>query len=151
MIFRAWCLLAMSLCSAALFSSQLKSIAVKQPGNQTSIYLTVNGPFTHKIFALSQPDRIVLDLKETQLMVNLKQLGLSNDLIKQVRSGYSESKTLRLVFEVRQKVQLRSLPWRPSGAYGGIKIDLVHSAKRVVPVVANASGKLIAPVSRWPM
>lgn len=128
MRFRAWYLVVMCLCSlaTATFSAQLKSIALKQQGNQTSLFLALNGPFTHKIFLLNNPERVVLDLKETQLGVNLNEVGLINGLIKQVRSGRSDPRTLRLVFEVTQKVQLRSSPWRPNGSFGGVRVDLVH-------------------------
>lgn len=137
MIFRLWCLVVMYLCSIATFSAQLKSIALKQQGNQTSLYLTINGPFTHKVFFLSNPERVVLDLKETQLAVDLNQLGLINGLVKQVRSGQSEPRTLRLVFEVNQKVQLRSSPWKPNGTFGGIRVDLLHSGHLITPVAAR--------------
>ena len=71
MIFRVWIFLVLFLVSMASSSAQLKSIALKKQGNQTSLYLTINGPFTHKLFLLNQPKRVVLDLKETQLAVNL--------------------------------------------------------------------------------
>jgi N-acetylmuramoyl-L-alanine amidase len=90
---------------------------------------------------LSQPERVVIDLKETQLAVDLNQLGLINGLIKQVRSGHSDPKTLRLVFEVNQKVQLRSSPWQPTGAYGGIRIDLMHNGRLVTPPTASLPKK----------
>ncbi|AWN72602.1 TPA: N-acetylmuramoyl-L-alanine amidase [Legionella anisa] len=137
MIFRTWCFVVMCLCSIATFSAQLHSVVLKQQGNQTSLFLTINGPFTHKLFFLDHPARVVLDLKETQLAVDLNQLGLINGLVKQVRSGHSEPRTLRLVFEVNQKVQLRSSPWKPNGAFGGIRVDLVHSGRLVAPIAAS--------------
>lgn len=139
MIFRSWCFVVICLYSIASFSAQLKSIVLKQEGNQTSLFLTINGPFTHKLFFLNHPERVVLDLKETLLAVDLNQLGLINGLVKQVRSGHSEPRTLRLVFEVSQKVQLRSSPWKPNGAFGGIRVDLIHSGLLVAPIAASVS------------
>lgn len=127
MIFRSWCFVVMMcLCTVAV-SAQLTAISLKQQAKQVSLYFTIKGPFTHKVFFLNHPERVVLDFKETQLAVNLNQLGLINSLIKQVRSGYSEPKTLRLVFEVNQKVQLRSVPWKPDRISGGVRIDLLPS------------------------
>ncbi|MBI2786260.1 MAG: N-acetylmuramoyl-L-alanine amidase [Legionella longbeachae] len=145
MIFRSWCFVAMFLCSVVTFGAQVKSIALKQKGNQTSVYLTINGPFTHKIFSLRQPERVVLDLKDTQLAVDLNQLGLINQLVKKVRSGYSDTKTLRLVFEVNQRVQLRSSPWQTKGTNTGIKIDLLHNGTLLAPVSASVTRKPVAP------
>ncbi|WP_454782760.1 N-acetylmuramoyl-L-alanine amidase [Legionella sp. WA2022007384] len=141
MIFRFWCFVVMCLCSITTFSAQLKTIVLKQQGNQTSLFLTLNGPFTHKVFILSNPERVVLDLKETQLAVDLNQLGLINGLVRQVRSGHSDPRTLRLVFEVNQKVQLRTSPWKPNGAFGGVRVDLLHSGHLVAPIAARTPPK----------
>lgn len=140
MMVRLCCFIVMCFCSIASYSAQLNSIVVKQQGNQISLFFTLNGPFTHKVFFLSNPERVVLDLKETQLAVDLNQLGLINGLIKQVRSGHSEPRTLRLVFEVNQKVQLRSSPWKPNGAFGGVRVDLLHNGL-VPPAAASISPK----------
>ncbi|MCW8444928.1 N-acetylmuramoyl-L-alanine amidase [Fluoribacter gormanii] len=143
MIFRLWCFVVMCLCSITTFSAQLKSVVLKQQSNQTSFFLTINGPFTHKVFSLSNPERVVLDLKETQLAVDLNQVGLINGLVRQVRSGNSEPRTLRLVFEVNQKVQLRSSPWKPNGAFGGIRVDLLHNGNLVAPIAASTPQKTL--------
>lgn len=134
MIFRLW-IFALMLCFYSVIASaaQLKSVVLKQQGNQTSIYFTINGPFTHKVFSLSQPERVVLDFHETQLAVNLDQLGLTQGVVKQVRSGHLHPTTLRVVFDVNQKVILRSSPWQANRSDRGVRIDLVHSG----PVVAN--------------
>lgn len=151
MIVRLWIFVVLCLWSVVTSSAQLKSIVLKQQGNQTSLYFTIAGPFTHKLFSLSQPDRVVLDLKETQLAVDLNQLGLINGLVKQVRSGHSEPRTLRLVFEVNQKVLLRSAPWRPNGTYGGIRVDLLHSGRLVPPVAANTPKKVLPVTQKVPI
>lgn len=143
MIFRIWIFIVLCFWSIVTLSAQLKSIVLKQQGNQTSLYLTIDGPFTHKLFVLNQPERVVLDLKETQLAVDLNQLGLINGLVKQVRSGYTEPRTLRLVFEVNQKVQLRSAPWQADSTSKGVKVDLLHTGRLVAPTVT--SPKTVAP------
>lgn len=141
MIVRFWIFVILCLWSVVALSAQLKSIVLKQQGNQTSIYCTINGSFTHQLFLLGQPERVVLDLKDTQLAVDLNQLGLINSVVKQVRSGHSGSRALRLVFEVNQKVQIRSSPWHPNGVYGGIRIDLLHSGH---PVAVSAPKKVFS-------
>ncbi|MCW8398465.1 N-acetylmuramoyl-L-alanine amidase [Legionella sp. PATHC038] len=148
MIFRSWCFVVMCFCSIATFSAQLKSIVLKQQGNQTSLFLTINGPFTHKVFFLNSPERVVLDLKETQLAVDLNQLGLINGLVRQVRSGHSDPRTLRLVFEVNQHVQLRSAPWKPNGAFGGVRVDLLHSGLLAQPIAAHSPPKTTSALPR---
>ncbi|HAT9430844.1 TPA: N-acetylmuramoyl-L-alanine amidase, partial [Legionella pneumophila subsp. pneumophila] len=62
MMMRAWVLsLLLYLPSSfAVFSAQLKNITVSQQPTMTSLYLSIQGSFTHKLFTLSQPNRVVL-------------------------------------------------------------------------------------------
>jgi len=143
MIVRSCCFVVMMYLSiVSSFSAQLKAISVKQQTNITSLYLTVNGSFTHKLFLLSQPDRVVLDLKDTGLGVNLNELGLINSLIRQVRASRSDGKSLRLVFDVNRKVQVQSAPWQLNGVMQGVRVDLTYAGN--VPVTAN--NVKVAPV-----
>jgi len=133
MILRSCCfLMMMCLGFSMTFAAQLKAITVSQQANQTSIYFAVNGPFTHKLFLLTQPERVVLDLQGTKSGVNINQLGLTQGLIKKIRSGYPDAKTLRLVFEVNQKIQVRSAPWLPKGEFKGVRVDIIGSGAQVV-------------------
>lgn len=128
--------------SFAVFSAQLKNITVSQQPTMTSLYLSIQGSFTHKLFTLSQPNRVVLDLSDTQLAVNISQLGLINSLIQQVRSGSPSKNTLRLVMDVKQPVKVRSSSWKPKGEFNGIRIDLVNDT----PLVINNRRQLSSPV-----
>src|SRR3989338_7276392 len=120
MIMRAWVLFWVLCISSAASAAQLKNITVSQNAGKTTLFLTVDGPFTHRLFTLISPNRVVLDLNGTDLAMNLKQSGINSALIKQVRSGISGSKTLRLVFDVSQNVQVNSAPWENKG----VRIDL---------------------------
>ncbi|MFT4058556.1 MAG: N-acetylmuramoyl-L-alanine amidase [Legionella sp.] len=127
MIRRLWFLFAMLwLCSLGAFAAHLVAVDVKQQKNRTSVFLTLDGPFTHKLFSLSQPERVVVDLNETRLAVNLNQSYLHNALIQRIRTGSANVHMLRLVFDVSQQVQIRSTPWLPpSGSYG-VRVDLMY-------------------------
>lgn len=126
MSMRAWVLFGI-LCAGSIASAtQLKNISVSQNAGKTTLFLTVDGPFTHRLFTLISPNRVVLDLNGTELAMDLKQLGFKNSLIQQVRSGVSGSKTLRLVFDVSQNVQASSSPWENKG----VRIDLSGMGNR---------------------
>lgn len=116
------------LSSINALAAQVTNITQTQSADKASFYCTVNGSFTHKLFTLSNPSRVVLDLKATHLGVNMQQLHLTNALVKQVRAGVSSGQTLRLVFEVNQAVRVSSAPWQAHGSLQGVRIDLVGSA-----------------------
>lgn len=127
-------LLCVVLCLSSVFAcaAQLKSIAVNQESNKTSIYLTINGTFTHKLLTLNNPNRVVVELNGISSIININQLSLTNSLIKKARSSKPDANSLKLVLELGQNVQVRSSPWTPKGGFNGIRIDLLHGA----PIVA---------------
>ncbi|MDP3269015.1 MAG: N-acetylmuramoyl-L-alanine amidase [Legionella sp.] len=144
--------LVLSIC-AAVNAGQLKNITVNQQSDSTSLFFTIDGSFTHKLFTLTNPNRVVIDLTNTHLSANLNQLGLTNALIRQVRSGSSDTKTLRLVFDVNQQVRVTSSPWHPNGAFNGLKVDLtgsVGSLHQAVlqPAKPNASKYPVAKITQ---
>lgn len=148
MIMRAWGLwLIICISSAAAFAAQLKNITVSQKAGQTSLYFTINGSFTHKLFTLKNPDRVVVDLSGTTLGFNLNQLGLTNSIIKRIRSGSPDKKSLRLVFDINQQVQVRSSPWRFKGVSNGVRLDLIGSAH---PTISNNTNPYLInkPISK---
>ena len=60
------------------------------------------------VFSLSNPERIVIDLTDTQLKKNLKEIHIPSVSIKNIRSGYPKPATLRLVFETDSLKQVKS-------------------------------------------
>lgn len=150
MMMRSWWLcVVMCFCSVAAYAAQLKTIAVTQQVDKTSLYITIDGSFTHKLFTLSNPARVVVDLSNTRLGVRLNELGLTNALIKKVRSGSANANSLRLVFDVSQSVQVRSSPWQPKVGFNGIRIDLLGSKNSISPtysklnVIPKPQGKVV--------
>ncbi len=132
---RTWCMGVLLLCSStALFSAELNKITVSQQKDRTILYFTVNGPFTHKMLVLPNPERLVIDFKATQLKVALNQSDLRSSLIKQVRSGQPDPSTIRLVFDLNRHVTVQSSAWLPKEGTRGIRIDLLHAALPMAPV-----------------
>jgi N-acetylmuramoyl-L-alanine amidase len=117
----------LALSSVAAYCAQLTHVNLSsQVPSKTSLYCAVNGPFTHRIFVLPQPNRIVIDFNGTQLSTDLRQLNLSNGLIKGVRSSTANAKSLRLVLDVNQRVKVSSTAWVEKGQVRGVRIDIVQ-------------------------
>ncbi|MDI1351169.1 MAG: N-acetylmuramoyl-L-alanine amidase [bacterium] len=126
MIIRSWCIWVFMVVNlGTLNAAQLNNISISQQIKKTTLYLSIDGAFTHRVFVLNNPNRVVIDLSTTQLKTDLRQLNLINGPIKQVRSGLPNAKTLRLVFEVNQPLRISSSPWQPAGSLKGVRIDMV--------------------------
>jgi N-acetylmuramoyl-L-alanine amidase len=99
----------LSIClPTSLFAAKLQAIEMKQQAGKTSLYFNLDTSVVHKVFTLTNPDRVVVDLENTTLACNVAKLHLNNRLIKGVRTGHPNPKTLRLVFEVTNVVMLRA-------------------------------------------
>lgn len=127
---RAWCLYVVMCFSVmtAANASQLKNLRLTQTNNTSSLYLSINGPFTHKLFTLTNPYRVVVDLTGADLAVNLNQLPLKNALIQKVRAGKPNATTLRVVVELSHPVVVHSSPWQSQG----LKLDLIGGKQTAV-------------------
>lgn len=152
-----WFGMALILNSFSTFAAQVTQITSSQTGIKNSLYFAVQGPFTHQIFTLKQPDRVIIDLNSTQLGFNLSQLHLSSTLIKKIRASMTNAKTLRIVLELNQSVTAASSPWSVAGSLQGLRIDLNAKSPSLAPlpmkpVVYNngktATTALKAPTAR---
>ena len=119
----------MLFCGMAM-AAKLDSLIVKESKGGTSIEFAVNGPFVHKTFTLTNPERVVVDFFQTNTSIDVNRLALGNGLIFRVRSGHTSLQTLRLVFEVKQAVSIRTMLWMPPNKQQkGLRIELQQRSK----------------------
>jgi N-acetylmuramoyl-L-alanine amidase len=102
------------LLSINVMAAQLQSINIKQEKGQLSLLFKLDAVVMHKIFTLTNPNRVIVDFEKTTLAFDLKHLILNNKLVKSVRSGRPNRHTLRLVIEVTDAVMLHARPWGKS-------------------------------------
>ena len=77
---------------------------------------TATRPTHAQLFALPHPDRLVVDLKNTQLATSLKNVNLSRTAIKNIRVGYPSHDVIRMVFDLKtpQQFKILSPPHNPT-------------------------------------
>lgn len=137
--------------SATTLAAKLLSVEIKQQSGNPSVLFTLDRAVAHKVFTLTNPNRVVIDFDNTNLAVNLNRVNLGSHLIKYIRSGHPNPHTLRLVFEVNQAVMTHTNPLHPSSAVHGFSLDLSTNGSSVLKpaqltssVKAN-SGKSLTP------
>lgn len=123
----------LSILTISAYAAQLTQISASHQAHNTRLYFTIKGAFTHKIFTLNQPNRVVVDLNATDLNFNLQQAGLVQGYIQKVRSGSPQPGTLRLVFDVAQPVTLSSAPWHSGSDLNGIRLDFLGAGAALAP------------------
>ncbi len=96
--------------SSIAHTAVLTSLSLKSAGSTISVTCGFSGTYQYRLFVLSSPDRIVLDLPNAEIaqgvLRDLKNKGTG--FVSFVRSGHPDPHTVRFVFEVNKKVRLMS-------------------------------------------
>ncbi len=112
--------------SVSAWANQLESIRVWPSPDNTRIVLDMSNAPVYEYFTLTEPHRLVVDLKETQNHVKFDTIKNDGQLIKTVRNSTPQTpKDYRLVFELNNGVKPLVFPLTPAGNYGHrLVIDL---------------------------
>lgn len=94
----------------------------------------LDGPVTHRMFALDNPRRLVIDLDDVRLNTDLSRLDLAGTPMTRVRSAVRDGNGLRIVLDMSASVQHRSFLLRPNEQYGHrLVVDLVSGQAATAP------------------
>lgn len=135
-----------------VFAAQIQAVTAHRQAQTTTLDFDLKGAFTHKLLVLANPDRVVVDFTDTSLAVNVNNLPLSAPIVKKVRLGHPDTKTLRLVLDIDHKAQVRSEFWRVQGKVRGIRVVLVDNGKPVAAAkLPKATVRPPTPISKDPI
>ncbi|SEI41641.1 N-acetylmuramoyl-L-alanine amidase [Allopseudospirillum japonicum] len=105
--------------------------------DHTRLVFDMSGPIKYTWFALKNPERIVIDIETSRLKAEFNRLPLDNTPIKRIRSATKSDRTLRLVLDLSQSVEVKDFTLAPNQQYGHrLVIDLVYEK-----LAANPSNK----------
>ncbi len=85
--------------------------------SETRIVFDASADLSHKLFTLTNPDRLVVDISDAKLSVALPQVE-ANDMITKLRTGVPKANVVRFVFELKQAVAVNSFLLSPNELYG---------------------------------
>ncbi len=103
--------------------------------DNTRLVLDLSGPAEHRVFTLTDPPRVVVDIERARLAARLDGLDLSRGYVRRVRHGRRANGDLRVVLDLRRAARPKSFLLRPSGQYGHrLVVDLYDAARRKGPV-----------------
>ena len=92
----------------ATAAEKLRSVQISSELNSTRLVLNLSGKVRFATTTLSNPDRLVIDLRDTRNAANLKSLALDETAVQRVRSGIRDGDDLRLVFELAGSVTAKT-------------------------------------------
>ncbi len=121
-------------------SVALTNLRMWQAPDHTRLVFDVSAPLQHRLFALENPDRIVIDMENAVLSGTLPARDYDGPFLRSVRSGRPDAKTLRIVLDLKRAVRPRTFVLKPNKVYGHrLVIDLYDQAARTAPVATRRS------------
>jgi len=108
-----------------LFSLQVQSATLSVDGlrlwaapDHTRLVFDTSGAVNHSIFTLSNPDRLVIDIKSTRMKVSLPEVGKDDSYVRGLRSAPRKGGDLRVVLDLKQVINPKSFVLKPNSQYG---------------------------------
>lgn len=132
MMWQRLCILMIaSLLSATSWANKIENIRVWPAPNETRVVVDLAEKADFSYFSLTRPDRLVVDLKQSQLATGLPKQVKGSDILTKIRkSSPPDASTYRLVFELKNDVKPTIFSLAPGGEYGHrLVVDLPHAQK----------------------
>lgn len=136
-----------ALLAAAQLAAQttsVREVRIADTGERTRIVLDLDGPADHKLFTLSNPNRVVVDLTQGRFALGGAKLPGGAGVVANVRGANREDGTARLVLDLDEAARPQSFLLQPGGGYGyRIVVDLmpVSDAPVVVKKAPSENGQ----------
>lgn len=132
------CAIALMLASAAASAEPvlLQDIRLWASPDSTRVVLDLSAPASYAMFALGDPERVVIDLEDAQLAAAGVATPQGTGVVNGVRLGEREGGGLRVVLDVGARVTPKSFLTPPNEAYGHrLVVDLgLEQAPRPVKI-----------------
>jgi len=127
---------------APAHAAEVKALRIWAGPEYTRAVFDVSGPLDYKLFDLSQPERLVLDLRGSKFASDFG-TPEAKGLLKAVRSGKQGEKDVRVVFDLEQGVRPKSFLLPPAEKFGyRLVLDLYPKS---VPVAIKTVEKVLPP------
>lgn len=121
-----------------MFASEVRGLRMWPAPDNTRLVFDLNAPVEHSLFTLRNPNRIVIDLKNTKVSGALPSATYNESRIKGLRYAKRGDNGLRVVLDLKNAVKPKSFVLKPHGTYGHrLVVDLFDAEKVKKTVVVK--------------
>lgn len=114
----------------AYSANRIDGVRVWPAPESTRVVFDANTKIDYSYFSLSNPQRLVIDFKQSQNAMTLKGIANNDKRILKIRTSTPKNKTTtRVVLELAEKYNVVVFPLAPAGQYGHrLVVDLKENA-----------------------
>jgi len=123
----------------------VRGVRIADDADKTRLLIDLDGAFSHEVFALENPHRLVIDIPDAVLRCKLPVAPAGHATLDGLRSGVREGDDLRVVIDLKQPVRPKSFLQKPSEEGGHrLIVDLVpaeapHGKASATPAPRSAA------------
>ena len=133
------------------YAAEVDSLRLWRAPDNTRLVLDLSGPVEHKVFTLDNPSRLVIDIKNSTLKTTFENLDVASTPIDAMRSGLRGDADLRLVFDLKKPVTVKSFTLKAYEQYGDrLVVDIFDkqqgSSKPVRKVVPMDNRRIVVAI-----
>jgi N-acetylmuramoyl-L-alanine amidase len=122
-------------------SAQIKDVRIASQDSKTRVAIDLSRRVEHKIFMLSNPHRVVIDIKSGHIERSALPLPTGTGSVQRIRSANRENGSARIVLDMATPAKPRSFMLAPNGKQGNrLVIDLLPLGAPKVVKKAPSSG-----------
>jgi len=114
--------------------TSIEGIRFWQSPDKTRVVFDMSAAPMHKLISLKNPHRVVIDIQNGNLNVDLTKVNINSTLINQIRSSHtSENGKLRIVLDLKRAIEPHSFTLKPIQDVGNrLVLDLKDPQKKTV-------------------
>lgn len=121
-----------------LSAAEVRSLRMWPAPDNTRLVFDLDAPVEHSLFSLSNPNRIVIDLKNTKVSGALPSAAYNESRIKGLRYAKRGENGLRVVLDLKNAVKPKSFVLKPHASFGHrLVVDLFDAKKAVKKAVVK--------------
>ncbi|MGL4476493.1 MAG: N-acetylmuramoyl-L-alanine amidase [Shewanella sp.] len=125
--------------SSTAFANNLQGVRIWAAPESTRVVYDLSTRPDYNFFTLSNPERLVIDLKQTSSKVKFDKIDNNSKLVKGIRLSKAPSKgVLRVVIDLKRPVKANVYALSPTAPYGNrLVLDLNEIQEAAKPVVKS--------------
>lgn len=127
-------------CMQCAFAAQVNSVRLWRAPDSTRLVFDLSSGAEHQLFTLSSPDRVVIDIRNTELRKGFGDVPIEDTPIEKIRYGTQPNGTLRVVLDMSATIKPRSFQLPAHGDKPDrLVIDLYDAKTSTVKTVETSA------------
>jgi len=124
---------------------QVEGVRVATDNDRTRLALDLSRPAEHKLFTLSNPHRVVIDIKAGRIVKSAMPLPTGTGIVRKIRTANRQDGNVRIVLDLERPMKPRSFLLASNGQQGDrLVVDLVPVAAAAQPAAMKAPAVQVA-------